>query len=81
MQLKAVGRISVGNLGFEVCWQIDDGNSAERALLWADTTSNTETLRNEGDFRFRCDFDTEFAASNHWARLLTLLSAFLRTTT
>jgi hypothetical protein len=50
MKLKAVGRVSVGDMGFEVRWKIDDIDSTERALLWTDTTSNTKTLGDEGNF-------------------------------
>lgn len=77
MQLKAVCRVSVCNLGFKIRGQIDDIDRTERALLWANTASNTKVLGDERDFRLWGNFDTEFAASNHRARLLTFLSAFL----
>lgn len=41
MQLEAVGRVSVGYVGLEVGWQIDNVYGSEWALLWADTTTNT----------------------------------------
>lgn len=41
MKLEAVGRVSVGNMRLEVGWQIDDVDSTEGALLWANTTTDT----------------------------------------
>lgn len=67
----------MGNLGLEIRWQIDDVDGSERALLWADTTSNAETLRNEGDLRLGRYFDTETSTSHNRAGLFAFLSAFL----
>jgi hypothetical protein len=39
----------MGDVGFEISWQIDDVDSAEWTLLRADTASNTQCLGNEGD--------------------------------
>lgn len=58
VELEAVGGVSVRDLALEVRRQVDDGNSAERALLWADTTSNTEGFGNEGKSGVRRYFDT-----------------------
>lgn len=44
MQLEAVGRVSMGDLGLEICWQIDDVDGTEGTFLWADTASNAKTL-------------------------------------
>ena len=41
MQLEAVRRVSVGDVGLEVRWQIDNIDSTKGAFLWADTTTNT----------------------------------------
>jgi len=78
MQLETVGTISVSHLRLEVGWQIDDVDGIERALLWADTAANTQTLGDEGNLAIGRDFDAELARSHHGARLLALLAAFLR---
>lgn len=44
MKLEAVGRISMGDLRLEIGWQIDDVDCAKGTFLWADTTTNTQTL-------------------------------------
>jgi hypothetical protein len=41
MELEAVGRISMRNVGLEVCWQVDDVDCAEWAFLRTDATANT----------------------------------------
>lgn len=53
MQLEAVGRISVRDLGLKVGWQIDDGDSIEGTFLRADTATNTQSFGNESDFALR----------------------------
>ncbi len=58
MELETVGRVSMSNVRFEVGWQVDDIDGSKWAFLGADTTSDTEILRNEGNFGFRSDFDT-----------------------
>jgi hypothetical protein len=40
MKLEAVRGVAMGNLSFEVCWQIDNTDGPKRAFLWADTTSD-----------------------------------------
>lgn len=40
MQLEAVRRVSMSDLCFEVGGQVDNMDGTERALLWADTTTN-----------------------------------------
>lgn len=77
MELEAVRRVSMGNLGFEVGRQIDDVDGTERAFFRTDATSNAETFRDEGDLGLRGDFDTETPTANHRAGLLALLPAFL----
>jgi hypothetical protein len=77
MELEAIGRVSVGNLRFEVRWQIDDVDRPKRTFLWANTASNAESLGDECNFGFRGYLDAEAPASNHGAGFLALLSAFL----
>lgn len=77
MKLEAVGGVSMGNLRFEIRWQIDNVDSSERALLWADTTSNAKTLGDEGNLGLGSDFNTETPTSHDGAGLLAFLSAFL----
>ena len=77
MQLEAVGAVAVSHLGFKVGWQVDDVDGIERAFLWADTTSNAEALRDEGNLAVRSDFDAEFAGSHNGTGLFAFLSALL----
>ena len=77
MELEAVGGVSVGDLGLEVGWQVDNADGAEGAFLWADTASNTQTLGEVGDLRLGGDFDTETTTAHDRAGLLALLSTFL----
>jgi hypothetical protein len=77
MELEAVGRVSMRDVGFEVCWKIDNVNGAKWAFLRANTASNTQTFRNEGDLRFRSNFNTETTASDNRTRFLAFLPAFL----
>lgn len=79
MKLEAVGGISMSNVGFKVCWQVNDIDSPKRTFFWTNTTANTEALGDECDFRFGSYFDTEFSGANNRTRLLTLLSTFLYT--
>ena len=77
MKLEAVGRVAMGDLGLEVGGQVDDVNGSEWALLGADTTTNAQTLGDEGDLRSGIDFDAKLAGADHGARLLALLTTFL----
>ena len=67
----------MGDLGLEVGRQIDNVDGFEWAFFRADTTTNAETLGDEGDSRVRGNFDTEFTGSYDGAGLLAFLSAFL----
>jgi hypothetical protein len=49
MELEAVRRVSMSDLGFEVRGQIDDVDGTKRALLRADSTSDAQILRDEGN--------------------------------
>lgn len=55
----------MGDLSLKIGWQVDDMNGTEWALLWTDTTTDTESLRDVGNFRFGSDFDTEFAGPDN----------------
>ena len=77
MKLEAVGRVSMCDVRLEIGWQIDDIDSSEGTFLWADTTTNAETLGDEGDLGRRVHFDTKTATSNDGAGLFAFLSAFL----
>jgi hypothetical protein len=78
MKLEAVCRVSVSDLSLEVCRQVDNADGAEGAFLGANTATDTQALRDEGDFRVGRDFYAELAASHDGARFLALLTAFLR---
>jgi hypothetical protein len=41
MELETVGRVSMGDMRFQVGGQVDDIDGSEWALLRADTTTNT----------------------------------------
>ena len=77
MQLEAIGRVAVGDLGLKVCRQVDDMNGTEGTFLRANTATDTEALRNEGNFGLGCHFDTKLACADHRARLFALLTTFL----
>jgi hypothetical protein len=77
MELEAVRRVSVGDLRFEVGWQVDDADSAEWALLGADTATNTQALGDVCDLGLWGNLDTKTATADDRARLLALLSTFL----
>lgn len=78
MQLEAVGAVAVGNLRFEVRGQVDDVDGVEGALFGADTASDAETLRDEGDFAGGVDFDAQLSRPHHRTGLFALLTTFLR---
>lgn len=65
------------HLCFQIGRQIDDVYSAERTFLRADTASDAETFRDEGNFGLRSDFDTELASANDRTGLLAFLATFL----
>lgn len=50
MEFEAVGGISVSNLGFEIGGQVYDINCAKGAFLRTDTTADTQSLRDVGNF-------------------------------
>ena len=77
VKLEAVRRVSVGNLGFEVGGQVDDVDGVEGAFLRADTATDTQALRDEGDLGVGGDFDAQLARADNWTRLLAFLPAFL----
>jgi hypothetical protein len=67
MKLEAVGRVSMRNMGFEICWKIDDIDGTKWAFLRTDTASDTQTFGNESDLGLRSDFDAKASASNNGA--------------
>ena len=77
VKLEGVGGVSVGDLRLEVGWQVDNVDGAEWALLWTDTASNAEGLRDEGDLGGWINLDTEASRADDWAGLLALLATFL----
>jgi hypothetical protein len=78
VELETVGRIPMGHLGFKVGGQVDDVDGTERAFLRTDTTSNAQTLRDEGDLGFGGDLNAQLAGTDHRARLLAFLATFLK---
>lgn len=67
MELEAVGRVPMCNVGFEVRWQVDNVYRSEWALLRADTTPNTQSLRDKRDLGIGSDFYAEPSATHHRA--------------
>ena len=78
VKLEAVGGVTVCDLAFEVCGQVDNLDGVEGALLGADTASDTQALTDEGDLAGVVDFDTQLAGLDDGTRLLALLATFLR---
>lgn len=78
VELEAVGRVAVGDLSLQVGGQVDDVNGTERALLGTDTATNAQPLGDEGDFGLGCHFNAKLTRTNDGARLLALLTTFLR---
>jgi hypothetical protein len=68
----------VGDLGLEVGGQVDDVDGVEGAFLRADTATDTQALRDEGDLGLGGDFDAQLARTDYGTRLLAFLPAFLR---
>jgi hypothetical protein len=77
MQLEAVRRVSMRDLGLEVGGQIDDVDGVEGTFLRADTATDAEALRNEGDLGRVGHFDAQLARADNGTRLLAFLSTFL----
>lgn len=77
VQLEAVRRVSVSDLGLEVGGQVDDVDGVKGAFLRADTATDTQALRDEGDLGFGGDFDAQFAGAYDGTRFLAFLPAFL----
>jgi hypothetical protein len=77
VKLEAVGRITVGDLGFQVCGQVDNVDGTEGTFLRTDTATDTKAFRDESDLGFRRHFDTELSGTDDGARLFTLLATFL----
>lgn len=75
MELERVSRISVGGLGLEICWHVNDINGVKWTFFHTNTTTNTQSLGNKCDFRSRSDLNTKFTGLDH----RTGLSAFLLT--
>lgn len=68
MELKAVGRVSMGDLGLEVRGKVDDGDGAKGALLRADTASYTQRLGQEGKTGVGRDLDAWRIRSASWEK-------------
>lgn len=77
VELEAVGRVSVSDLGLKVGGQVDDMDCTERAFLWADATTDAKTLRDEGDLGFGRDLDAEFSRAYNRAASFAFLPTFL----
>ena len=50
MQFETIGRVSMGDLGFEICRQVYDVDRPKRAFFNANTTADAKTLGDEGNF-------------------------------
>lgn len=75
VELEAVGSIAVGDLALQVGGQVDNGDGIERALLWADTTTNAKRLGNKSQAGRRFNFNAELATSNDRTSLFAFLTA------
>lgn len=77
MQLEAIGRVTMCDLGLEVGRKVDDVDGTEWTFLGTDTATNTQTLGNEGDFGFGGHFNTQLACAHHGTGLFAFLTTFL----
>jgi hypothetical protein len=78
VQLEAVRRVSMGDLGLEVRGQIDDVNGVKWALLGADTASYTQALGNKGDLGGGLHLNAQLAGAHDGTGLFAFLATFLR---
>lgn len=67
----------MSDLSLKVGRQVDDVNGTKRALLWADTATDTQTLGDVGNFGLGRNLNTELSRPDDGARFLALLTAFL----
>ena len=67
----------MSNFRLKICRQINDVDGTERAFFGTDTAADAETFGNIGDLGLWGNLNTELAGSDHRARLLALLTAFL----
>ena len=77
MELEAVGRVPVRHFDIEVGRQVDNMDGPERTLFRADTATDAETFRDEGNLGIGSDLNTQLACADHGARLFALLATFL----
>jgi homoaconitase/3-isopropylmalate dehydratase large subunit len=59
MKFERIGRVTMCDLSIEIGGQINDVDSGKGTLLYANTTTNTELFRDEGNLGGRLNFDTE----------------------
>jgi hypothetical protein len=78
VEFEAVGRVAVCDLSLEIGRQIDDVDGAERAFFGTDTTADAKTFGYKGNLRLWGNLNAELAGANDRARLLALLTAFLK---
>jgi hypothetical protein len=78
VQLETVGRVSVGDLSLEVRGQVDNVDGIKRALLGANTASNAQALRDEGNLGGRVYLDAQLACAHDGTGLFAFLTTFLR---
>lgn len=65
MKLEAVGRVTVGDLGFEVGGQVDDVNGTKWALFGTDTATNAQSLGDESNLGGGVDFNAKLSSPDH----------------
>ncbi len=67
----------MSDLSLQVGRQVDDVNCPKWTFLWADTTTDTQTLGDVGNFGLGRDLNTELSRPDDGARFLAFLTAFL----
>lgn len=81
MKLEAVGRVAVGNLGFEIRRQVYNADGAERTFFRADTATNAKTFGDECNLGVGGDLDAETTTAYNRAGFFAFLATFLRVRT
>mmetsp|Transcript_42128 Transcript_42128/g.70307 ORF Transcript_42128/g.70307 Transcript_42128/m.70307 type:complete len:203 (+) Transcript_42128:2289-2897(+) len=80
VKLERVGSVAMRRLFFKILGQVDDHNGFERTFLHADTTTDAQLFREEGNFVRRRHLDTELAYLHNRAALSAFVAALFRPT-
>lgn len=65
MQFETISRITMRHVCLQISRQIDNVDRTKRTLLHTNTTTDTQNLGDEGNFRSWQYFDTQFTRLDH----------------